>query len=406
MRDLSGFESKRDDATHGETDPSGDGLTAPHAIKVLIIEDSDTDFGLIRRMLQLMETFRAEVSHARDLAAARSMAGDQHFDVALVDFYLGIDTGAQAIHELGGRLGSTAVILLTGMPGHEILQSALKAGAIHCLDKNQLNPVLLETTVRSALHTHELEAKLHEMIIDLELANRAKTEFFARMGNDLKTPLNAILGFTDMITRQSLGASVPDPYIACAERIRVGGTHLLEVLNNLIYHSASQGSFSGGQFESAKINDLVQRAVGLIDMLARTRRHTVEVSLPEDSPVVNCRPAVLTQAILNVLSNAVKYTPPCGHVVVSVISTSRHNEIWVRDNGIGMSREDVDVALSPFGRVELPAQLAQDGTGIGLPIVRDIIATHGGQLEIDSMPGKGTTIVLRLPARQEDRNAA
>ena len=101
-----------------------------------------------------------------------------------------------------------------------------------------------------------------------------------------------------------------------------------------------------------------------------------------------------------------KYTPPCGHIRVTVRHGTRHNEIHVQDNGIGMSREDLDVALAPFGRVELPPQLVQDGTGIGLPIVRDIIAAHAGQLEIDSTPGKGTRVVLRLPVVQEDQNAA
>ncbi len=407
MRDRSSLESERPETAATDVAPdTGDGPVEPRPIEVLVIEDSDTDYRIVARTLQQMDTFRAQISHARDLEAARRMADDRDFDVALVDFYLGIDTGTEAIHDLGGRSGSTAVILLTGQPGQDILQLALKAGAIHCLDKNQLNPILLETTVRSALHTHALEAKLHETIVDLELANRAKTDFFARMGHDLKTPLNAILGFAEMITRQTFGPSISDKYVQCAQRIRVGGTHLLEVLNNLIHHSASQSSYSGGRFESAEINDIVEHALSMIDVLARTREHTIEVSLPEDSPVANCQPAVLAQAVLNVISNAVKYTPPRGHIRVSVEPGRRHNEIRVQDNGIGMSREDVDVALSPFGRVELPPQLVQDGTGIGLPIVRDIIAAHTGQLEIDSAPGEGTTVVLRLPVVQQDQSAA
>ena len=336
---------------------------------------------------------------------ARGMIAEQHFDVALVDFCLGMDTGTRAIQELGGRIGATALILLTGMPGQDIRQIALRAGAIHCIDKNQLNPVLLETTIRSALHTHALEVKLQEMIVELELANRAKTDFFARIGHDLKTPLNVILGYAQMIKGQT---DEPEPQAknaAFADNICNAGAHLLEVLDNLIFHAANQGSYAGGQFEHADLNKLTEQAVELTDILARSRRHKVEVALSDDDVIVSCQPAVLTQAILNVVSNAVKYTPPGGNIRISTASRDRFNEICVEDSGIGMSRTDIDIALQPFGRVTLPEQHMQEGTGIGLPIVRDIVSSHGGQLDLESTPGEGTNVILRFPkanANQRD----
>lgn len=366
-------------------------------INVLVIDDSDTDFRIVKKTLQLMDALRADVWHAHDLVSARAYTDCQTFDVALVDFCLGIDTGVRAIQELGGRLGSTALILLTGMPGQDIPQIALKAGAIQCLNKNQINPVLLETTIRSAIHTHQLELKLQEMIVDLEMANRAKTDFFARIGHDLKTPLNAILGYSEMISQQIFGPSSLTKYSECADNIRTGGMHLLEVLDNLIHHAASESSYSGGTFETVELNGLVQRAVAMADLLVRSRDHSLSVSVPDETIHVSCQPSVLTQAIVNVLSNAVKYTPHGGRISVSLRTGERHSEIAVVDNGIGMSNADIDVALLPFGRVELPSQFTQDGTGIGLPIVRDIMAAHTGQLEIDSVPGAGTTVVLRLP---------
>lgn len=383
-----------------------DGLIEPRTIAVLVIEDSDNDFRITSRTLQLMDTYRAEVRHAPDLVAARSLVQERQFDVILVDFCLGLDTGTRAIQELGGRIGSAALILLTGLPGQDIRQIALKAGAIHCLDKNQLNPALLETTIRSALHTHQLEAKLQDVIVDLERANRAKADFFARMGHDLKTPLNAILGYAQMISDQIYGADASERYADCANNVCTAGTHLLEVLDNLIHHAANQGSYSGGRFQSADLNDLVERAVEIASILARSRKHSVSVKLSADLVPVDCQPSVLTQAILNVISNAVKYTPPGGQIEILVSQNDRFREVSVRDNGLGMSKDDIDVALSPFGRVTLPPMHTQDGTGIGLPIVRDIMASHGGQLDIESAPGDGTLVTLRWPKPDAEQNAA
>lgn len=383
-----------------------DGIEQPQEINVLVIEDDETDFRITSKTLQLLDTYRAHAYHASDLVEARRMVREIEFDVVLVDFCLGDDTGTRAIQELGGRIGAAALILLTGMPGQDIRQIALKAGAIHCLDKNQLNPVLLETTIRSALHTHSLEASLQDVIIELELANRSKTDFFARMGHDLKTPLNAVLGYAQMINERSFGINVDEKYVGCAENICVAGTHLREVLDNLIHHAASQGSYSGSRFQSADINELTTQALAMSELLAATRKHKLNVTLSEDDVCIDCQAPVITQAILNIVSNAIKYTPDGGSICVSVTVEGRFAEIQVQDNGIGMSNDDIDVALSPFGRVDLPPEYAQDGTGIGLPIVRDIVRAHGGQLEIDSEPGKGTLMKIRLPRNKLGKSAA
>ena len=366
-------------------------------LNVLILEDDSTDLLIAHRMLQRMETYRVRAKHACDLASAREILSAESFDLALVDFCLGVESGAQAIQDLGGRLGSTPVVLLTAMPGQEIYQHALRAGAIHCLSKNQLNPVVLETTIRSALHTHALETKLQQMIVELENANKAKTDFFTRISHDLKTPLNAILGYSEMIALQTFGPTATQKYSDCARNIQIAGTHLLEVLNNLIQHAASQSTYAEGPFEPLRITELVQRAVDMIDILLHSRGHELRLSLPEDGPVVSCRPSVLTQAIINVLSNAVKYTAPGGKIDVTVRQQGHSVDIEVADNGIGMSQADMEIALSPFGRVQLPAQSAQDGTGIGLPITRDILRAHGGDLALKSEPGRGTVVTLTLP---------
>ena len=375
-------------------------------IRVLILEDDDNDYRIVHRTLQLLDTYRVEAHRATTPEDGLELAAVHEFDVVLVDFWLGVDTGVGAIREFGGRIGRAAPILLTGMPGQDIRQLALRAGAIYCLDKNHLNPVLLETTIRCALHTHALEMRLQKAIIDLDLASRSKTNFFARIGHDLKTPLNAVLGYAEIISSQIYGPLETQKYAECAENIRAGGTHLLEVLNNLIHHSASQSSYSGDRRELASLGDVVTRALSMVEVLAQAREHRIDFEPPEEPVIARCQPAVLSQAILNVLSNAVKYTGRGGHIRISIEAETDASVIRIADNGIGMSKEDIELAMLPFHRVDLPPELAQDGTGIGLPIVADIMAIHDGRLDIESTPGAGTTVILRLPAVKAEVPAA
>ncbi|MCG8560529.1 MAG: hybrid sensor histidine kinase/response regulator [Hyphomicrobiales bacterium] len=378
-------------------EPEGDGLAAPRPISVLVIEDDDTDFHITQRTLLMMDTFDATIHHARSLEEAREAVLGNSFDVALVDFCLGLETGARALQDLGGRNGAVAPILLTGMPGQDVKQIALRAGAIYCIDKNQLSPALLENTIRCTLHTYALERKLQDLVIALERANRAKSDFFTKIGHDLKTPLNAIIGYSDALSSETFGPVGQAKYKEAGESIKESGLHLLEVINNLIQHSLSQGGMAEAAFQFEDVNELVARAISMIDILRRRHGHTLTRRLSGAPVHVNCHRSVLTQAILNILSNAIKYTPKGGAISVEVRETSRQVEIRIADNGIGMNENDLAVALAPFGRVELPARAVQEGTGIGLPIVRDIMASHQGQLEIESAPGKGTTVILRLP---------
>ncbi|MGI9383748.1 MAG: ATP-binding response regulator, partial [Methyloligellaceae bacterium] len=379
------------------TEPTGDGLSASRPISVLVIEDDETDFRTTRSALLTMDTFDATIHHARDLEEAREALLGQSFDVVLVDSCMGIETGPQALQDFGGRNGAIPPILLTGVPGQDTQQVARSAGQIYCIDKNQLSPALLENTIRCTLHTYGLERKLQDLIIALERANRAKSDFFTKIGHDLKMPLNAIIGYSDALTSEIYGPVGQPKYREAGESIKESGLHLLEVIDNLIQHSLGQGEIGDADFQFEDINELVARAIDMIDILRRRCGHTLTRRLSGAPIHVNCHRSVLTQAILNILSNAIKYTPKGGEVSVDVRETGRQVEIRIADNGIGMNENDMAVALAPFGRVELPARVVQEGTGIGLPIVRDIMARHGGQLEIESAPGEGTTIVLRLP---------
>ena len=137
-----------------------DAIGSVRKLSVLVIEDSQPDFELVKRTLRLMEVFDAEVHHAYDIVSARDILEAVKIDLAIVDYCLGADSGVRAIKEAGGRGGDFPIIMVSGMPAPEIQQIALNAGALNHINKHSPSPLLMDNTIRSALHTHVLEGRL------------------------------------------------------------------------------------------------------------------------------------------------------------------------------------------------------------------------------------------------------
>jgi two-component system cell cycle sensor histidine kinase PleC len=279
-------------------------------------------------------------------------------------------------------------------------RAALKAGTVQLIGEEALSANSLEDTLRAALHARDLETRLEDAQVALERASRARADFFARIGHDLKTPLTSIIGYSEAISGEAFGPLGDARYRTYAEAVREAGAHLLALIENLIHYGGGDDGRAAAEavpYARRDLNALAASATRMTGLMCRKRGHTL-VKRFTDAPLwIDCQPAAITQAIVNLLTNAIKYTGEGGCIEVIVRRTARHAEVAIADSGIGMSRDDLTVALQPFGRVSLPPETAQEGTGLGLPIVREIMALHHGQLDVSSAPGQGTTAVLRLP---------
>nr|WP_320140910.1 ATP-binding protein [uncultured Cohaesibacter sp.] len=385
---------------------SGDLFSEEHhppekTLRVLVLEDDETDFLITKKALLYLDSYSVDLDWETSVSDAVSAARKKSYDVVLVDFWVGMETGVAAINAFGDINSNSVVILLTGMPGEDVQKIALKAGARHCINKSQLTPVLLEATIRSARHTHRLEQQLQQTIANLKKANEAKDRFYATMGHDLRTPLNAILGYSEMILGNSLNLQVPEEYQKFAAKIHTGGLHLLEVINNLMLQNGNALETVEQQLEDVYLDEVITRAHELVQFFASDKGMELAVHLPDERLCVRCHRSLMTQALVNLLSNAIKYTPAHGRIDVTLLATPDVFTMEVKDNGPGMLPEEIELARKPYGRVQSPAELAQEGTGLGLPIVEKIMEGHDGALVIDSAPGKGTCVSLRLPRTRE-----
>jgi PAS domain S-box-containing protein len=240
-----------------------------------------------------------------------------------------------------------------------------------------------------------------------EFANRAKTEFLANMSHELRTPLNAILGFSEVIEKEMFGPIGTPRYLEYVHDIHVSGELLLELINDVLDLAKLEAGKLNLHESEISIPAVVEQCLTLLRGRAETAQVALVAELPPSLPTLRADARALKQVLLNLLSNAIKFTPEGGTVRVGAAVTARATlRIAVSDTGIGMSAEDVRVALTPFGQVDSQIARKHEGTGLGLPITRSLVRLHGGELTIESAPGKGTTIAAEFPAERLMRSAA
>ena len=233
-----------------------------------------------------------------------------------------------------------------------------------------------------------------------EQANRAKSAFLANMSHELRTPLNAIMGFSEVMKDQHLGAMHNPRYLAYAGDIHASGRYLLGIINDILDLSKIEaGKMSLEQAEEFPLRQALEGSLSICGTLGEKFGVRLACDLPAEDVRMIAVERMIRQIMINLVGNAIKFTPAGGLVEVAGTGLPCGGyAVIVRDSGIGMSPDDIVKALTPFGQVENKMTAIHNGTGLGLPLAKAMLELHGGQLEIESMPGRGTMIVLKFPA--------
>lgn len=235
------------------------------------------------------------------------------------------------------------------------------------------------------------------------LADRAKSEFLANMGHELRTPLNAVIGFADAMRGQLFGPLGDQRYVVYAEDIAGAGDQLLAIINDILDLAKIEQGRLEIERRPVALTPLAEAALESVRQRANGQRLSLELALPDDLPPLLGSADRIRQILGNLLSNAVKFTPPGGTVTLSatLLDAGGAARPWialtVADSGIGMSEEDLALALAPFGQVDSRLSRRFEGTGLGLPLVRRLVELHGGRLTLESLPGRGTQATVTLP---------
>ena len=240
-----------------------------------------------------------------------------------------------------------------------------------------------------------VEAKL-----EAERANRAKSAFLTNMSHELRTPLNAILGFAEILSDMPDVPKDAEKLRNYAKYIQQSGDHLLRLINEILDISRAEAGKLSVAHEAVDVARLVDETYVLLHDQAAAKSIDVSLQVPDDYASLWADPVRVKQVLVNLLANAVKYCPERSHVTVSAGYTWKGEPVLqVADDGAGMTEDEVQVALSVFGRNQQADQCRSEGTGLGLPIVKAIMEAHGGRFEISSLVGQGTIARAIFPVR-------
>ena len=245
------------------------------------------------------------------------------------------------------------------------------------------------------------ERALKAAAVEQALASRAKSEFLANMSHELRTPLNAIIGFSDLIALGPLSAERTREY---AGLINDAGKHLLGIISDILDVAKIESGTFELDLEIYSLRELLMSAAALVEHRVAEKRQSLQVVLPDQLPNVRADARRLKQIAINLLSNAHKFTPSGGSITLAAVAIdSRTVAVSVRDTGMGMNAEQIQLALKPFGQVRSDSTRSHEGTGLGLPIAKALVEQHGGRMWIDSAEGRGTTIAFTIPAEETSR---
>jgi PAS domain S-box-containing protein len=327
------------------------------------------------------ETFCARYVHADDR---------KHVLQALLDYHRGIKDGYALEYRYtrpDGRMLNlrTAAMRVRDEAGHILYAIG----------------VAQDVTVQKQHEQELIQAKN-----EADMANRSKTEFLTNMSHELRTPLNAVIGFSQLIKDQAFGAQ-SDRYVSYAEDINSSGKLLLDLINDILDMSRIEaGRFVLGE-ETLSLNGAIQDCLRLVSPRAHEGQVRIDYQPAEDDIVLNADARSLKQILLNVLSNAVKFTPQqgCVRIVTEVAADGRLN-VTITDTGIGIPAEVLPNLFAPFRQGDNSISRRFGGTGLGLAISRKLIELHGGNVDIESETGQGTSVHLVFPAERVIHPAA
>jgi PAS domain S-box-containing protein len=255
-----------------------------------------------------------------------------------------------------------------------------------------------EGTVEDVTEKIEQDRALRAALHQAEIANKMKAAFLAAMSHELKTPLNAVLGFSEIIRDEVLGPVGHDTYRDYAGDIHKSGTRLLGVINDVLDVSRLEGGLLTIEARPENILDVAEAAIKLARAITHDGRKVI-IDVPHTMPSLLVDPRRLSQALGNLLANALKFTPPNGQVIfVARIGADGAAMLTVEDCGMGMEPETIAAALEPFRQLDGSLARRFEGAGLGLSIAKALAELHGGTLEVKSAVGVGTSVTIMLPA--------
>lgn len=370
-------------------------------VRVLLVEDDEDDYLVTRHLLTAIYSTRLVLDWVRTYELALEAMAHSRHDVCLMDYRLGAHNGLELLRQACANNYPAPIILMTGQGDREVDIEAMKAGAADYLVKGQIDSALLERAVRYAIQQKRSEAERLQLIREqllrarAEDANRLKDEFLAVVSHELKTPLNAINGWAEMLRMGRLSEQQSRQAI---ETIARNAKIQKQIIDDLLDVSRIITGKMRLNIREISVPEVIRAAAETVRHSAEAKHIQLKISTDPAASKIMGDFDRLQQIVWNLLANAIKFTPQGGQVSVMTARVKEQIEIIVSDTGSGIKAEFLPYVFDRFRQEDATTKRKAGGLGLGLAIVRQLAELHGGTARVESAgQGQGATFVITLP---------
>ena len=392
-------------------------------LRILVIDDDEVDRMAVCRALSKIE-IGVEVLEASNYEEVANDLNNYQFDCVFLDYRLPTLDGLAVVKQVRNSGNKIPLIVLTGQGDEQLAVEIMKAGASDYINKSRISPQLLGKTLQNVIRMYEAEKQIelfhqqlwesneqlklknkqleekqeqiHQQNLRLLEASELKSRFLATMSHELRTPLNAIMVFSQMILRKAK-RKLSDSEVDMVERILNNGKNLLDLINDILDLSKIEAGRLELVPEEFDIARLVKISVNELHILAERKKLKINTSVNIKNPILFNDRTRVRQAIVNLVSNAIKFTET-GQINVTLNEISIDKiTISVSDTGIGIEPEKLEHIFEPFRQVNQSHSRQHSGTGLGLAITDSLMKMMKGSISVESEIGKGSEFTLEIP---------
>ena len=356
--------------------------------RVLIVDDSEDDIEMLRRFLANEDTV---IRGLTDSTKAEQVFDEFEPDLVMLDLHMPAPGGLEILRRLRdarNRLGFLPVVVLTGDVGSAARNSALDLGADDFLTK-PLDRQEVVLRVRNLLSTRRLH-------VELARAYRHKSEFLASMSHELRTQLSSVIGFSELLISDTSDRFDEPRRQKFLAQINSSGRYLLDLTSDILDLAKIEAGQVVLRLENVMIADVARIVMSVMEPLAAQKAIRLEADLAAAGHV-QADAGKLRQMLINLVSNAIKFTPEGGRVTIGAQRLAEAVEISVSDTGIGIAQPELEHLFEEFRQVDSDITREQRGTGLGLALTKRYVELHGGQINLTTEVGKGSVFTLSLP---------
>jgi signal transduction histidine kinase len=374
-------------------------MASRESARILVVDDDAVQRALLRETLG-QAGFSCDDAQDGDEGLSKCLSLKP--DLLVLDVMMPGRDGFSVCSEIrnGEVVPNLPILMVTGLNDIASIERAFEVGATNFLTK-PINFSLIEHHIKYMLRSARMEQQIRRAQCLAEESSATKSQFLANMSHELRTPLNAIIGFSEMISLETVGPIGTATYIGYAQDIHGSAVHLLRIINDVLDVSKIESGTFQLDKEQLDLADLFERVFTIIRPRAEGAGVALILDMRDFVPGVYTDELRLKQVLINLLSNAVKFTPPNGQVALHAHVTGRQDlVVAISDTGIGMHPGEITKALSRFGQVDGGLNRKHEGTGLGLPLAKMITERLGGSFAITTAEGQGTTVTVTFPKDQ------